>query len=393
MKLPKLSKPKWGIIIAILVLISVLVIYQLFFRVSEVVTQVTMQVNPVLQLSLDKKNRVISVTGIDEDGKALLAQLTVQGMEIDQALLETTNVLMDEGFLIPENRIVIVLHSVDDKRVDILPNLETIVYQAVVGRLAELNLPINVVSYIIDSELYKVANEEGMFPDDYADLLEANMSNENILSIFGFGKEFGIEETLFLEEFNTITAEMIDMTEAGIAETTIMEVMRITLQVDPSLEELSTITAGMIDMHEAGVAPEHSLTLYRELEVLGVTQEIFLEEFSTVVSEMINMIEVGITAAIAIDILRTAMQVDPSLEELSTITAEAIDLKEAGVPEDEVLNRVKADTIKILDREQVEQERIQGELIEEEIREREREGQPEQQEMDPQGELIEPGEE
>ncbi|MBT9162822.1 MAG: hypothetical protein DDT27_01387 [Dehalococcoidia bacterium] len=298
------------------------------------VANLAMQVNPALQLSLDREHKVIGVEGLDEDGKALLAQLDVQNKELRQALQEIIDVLMDGGFLTPEVRVVIVLHPIDVRVEEDLPHLSAIAHQAVTGRLVEIGVQIKVVSQVITEDLYENAIEEGLLPADYIDLIEAGVSADSIKSIIGLGKELHIEQELFLEEFDTTASAMIDMVEAGITEEAAVALLKAALKADPSLEEVTTITAGIVDMHEAGLNPEQVLALlalHKELADLGIAiaPETFLEEFSTIVAAMIDMTDAGITEADAMAMIREALKADPSLEEVTTITAGIVDMHEA----------------------------------------------------------------
>ena len=298
----------------------------------------TMQVNPALQLSLAREHKVIGVEGLDEDGKALLAQLDVQNKGLRPALQEITDVLMDGGFLRPEARVVITLHPIDERREKDLPNLSATAHQAVTDRLVEIGVQIKVVSQVITKDLYETAIEKGLLPAAYADLIEAGVSEDSIMSISGLGSKLNIEPGLFLEEFSTIVAAMIDMIEAGIPEAGAMALLEEALKADPSLEEVATITAAIVDMHEAGLTLEHSLAvlaLHQELEELGIARETFLEEFSTIVAAMIDMAEAGIPEADAMALLREALKADPSLEELTTIIADRIDLVDEELVDEE----------------------------------------------------------
>jgi len=346
---------KWSIIaiVAVVVLISGLVVRQLFFRplLPQPVAQITMQVNPALQLSLDQENRVIGVAGLDERGKALLPQIAAQNMGLEQTLLKITDVVMEAGFLTPGTKIRLVLHSPEDREIEILPDIATLAQQTITARLVELNIQIEVTSHVINAEMYKMITEKGWLPRDYEDLLEeyedlieAGVSHDIMAAIIRFGEEIGIEPELLLEELSTLVAAVIDMVEAGIPEVTALEMLKIAMETDLSLEETTTIVAGVIDMHEAGIASGHILAflnLHQGIEVLGVKREIFLEEFSTLVAGMIDMREAGITEATALETTRIAMGIDPTLEELSTIIAEMIDLVEANISEAEALDKIR----------------------------------------------------
>jgi hypothetical protein len=341
----KLRRRRWGIIVtaAALVLVLAFAAYHLFLPDPRAMAYLTMQVNPALQLSLDREHKVIGVKGVDEGGKALVAQLgIIKNMELPQALREITDVLMDGGFLRPEVRIVVVLHPIDEREEENLPGLSAIAHQAVTARLVEIGVQIKVISQVISEDLYDTAFDEGLLPADFVDLIEAGVSENTIKSIIGLGKELGIEQELFLEEFDTIASAVEDMDEAGITANATTELIREAMRVDPSLEEVATITAAMIDLHEAGATQENIMAVFRLVEgqiaANITTRALLLEEFTTITAAKIDMIEAGITtAANASAILEGAMRVDPSLEEVATITAAMIDLHEAGATQENIM--------------------------------------------------------
>ncbi|MFW0858572.1 MAG: hypothetical protein AAGB97_00030 [Dehalococcoidia bacterium] len=251
----KLRRQKWGIIVTAAVLILAFAAYQLLLPGPQAMAYLTMQVNPALRLSLDREHKVIGVEGLDEDGKALLAHLDIQNKELQQALQEITDVLMDRGFLRPEVRVVIVLHPIDARVAEDLPGLSAIAHQVVTDRLVEIGVQIKVVSQVITKDLYETAIEKGLLPAAYTDLIEAGLSEDSITSIIGLGNELDIEQELFLEEFDTIASAMIDMAETGITGDAAMAMIREAMKADPSLEEVAIIIAAEIDLVDEQQVP------------------------------------------------------------------------------------------------------------------------------------------
>jgi len=379
----KLRRQRWGIVVtAAALIILALAAYQLFLPGPRVMTYLTMQVNPALQLSLDREHKVIGVEGLDEDGEVLVAQMDIQNKGLQQALQEITDALMAGGFLGPERRIVIVLHPIDEREEENLPDLSAIAHRAVADRLVEMNVQFKVVIQVITKDLYETAIGKGLLPASYVDLIGVAVSEDSIKSIIELGNQLGIEQELFLKEFDTIASAMIDMVEAGITEAAAIDVLREAMKADPNLEKVATIVADVIDLVEEGMSeadaldkvkaaigidpeqepqeelqdepvvdPEQEPQEELEAEVgpaaatqildmqteLGLDPALFKEELSTIAASFTDMVEAGITVENALSILRSSLAADPTLEELTTITAAMIDLHEVGASQDDIM--------------------------------------------------------
>jgi lipopolysaccharide biosynthesis regulator YciM len=135
------------------------------------------------------------------------------------------------------------------------------------------------------------------------------------------------------------------MKAAGITEENALAILRGAFTTDPSLAELTTITDAMVDLHEVGATQESLIAVFGLVEgqlAAGVDRTLLLEEFTTITAAKADLLEAGVAPAAALDILRTAVQADPTMEELGTITAMTIDLVvDEGLSQEEALGRVQ----------------------------------------------------
>lgn len=82
-------------------------------------TYVSLDINPSVELVLDKKDRVLSVTAANEDGQVLLYQEEgIVGLEVDEAVDRITKLAEELGYLSEDNKVVDVTVSstLGDKR-------------------------------------------------------------------------------------------------------------------------------------------------------------------------------------------------------------------------------------------------------------------------------------
>jgi len=314
--------------------------YMAFFATPQVVANLALQVNPAINLRLSDRNTVVDAEGLDEQSRTLLAGLNIKGKEVQEALSIIAEALHKADFLTDERRILVALSPVGDRLGEVeLQTLKGTVEEALSGYLNEHDLQVKVVSAVITDELADVVQNFNLKPEDYVDLVY-EAGSEVAIQALNLGNELGIDPALFKEEFGTIAASLIDMTETGITEENALAILRSGHAADMTLEELTTITAAMIDLHEAGASQDNIMAIFKLMEAqiaAGVDRALLLEEITTITAAKIDMLDAGIPADIALNALKTALAADPTLEELTTITAAMIDLHEAGASQDNIM--------------------------------------------------------
>jgi hypothetical protein len=248
------------IIIGLFVMLILAVgMYMIFFAPKDV-ANLTLQVNPAINLTLDKRNTVIKVEGLDANGELLLEELVVTGKEVSEALRVITEALQRAGFLGEGRRILIALSPIEDRIEQAeLAALTGVINQALREYVVEVGLAVEITTVVFTAELADAVRVAGLFPADYVDfVIEAG--SPLALQTVALQKELGVDPTLFKEEFGTITSAMIDMMDAGITPDNSLAILRGSLVADPTLEELTTITAAMIDLVvDEGLTKEEAL--------------------------------------------------------------------------------------------------------------------------------------
>jgi len=310
------------------------------------VASLALQVNPAVTLTLSEQNTVIGAEGLDARGESLLAGLELTGQEMLEALAAIAGALREAGLLGDGRRILVALYPIEGRTGGAeLATMTDTANQTLSGYLAEYDLEAGVTSVALTAELADAARAAGLFPADYVDLVVA-VGPSTAVQVLNLLQELGLDPALFEEEFGTIAAALIDMTEAGITGDNALAILKSALAADPTLEELTTITAAMIDLHEAGATQGDMMSVFALLEKMvaaGIERELLLEEITTITAAKIDITDAGITSATALAALEIAMRADPTLAELTTITAELIDLVvEVGLSEEEALAEIKA---------------------------------------------------
>jgi uncharacterized protein (DUF433 family) len=322
------------------VLLLAVGIYMIFFAAPRAVASLALQVNPAWDLILDERNTVIEAEGLDAAGELLLAGLNVIGMEASEALRVILGAMREAGLLEDGDQILIVGYPVGDRIGEAeLTTLIGALEQTAREYVAELGLLVDVVSVLLTAELADAVSVADLLPIDYVDLV-VEVGPQAVMEVLALQGELGLDPTLFKEEFSTMAAALIDMTEAGITADNALTILKGALVADPTLEELTTITAAMIDLHEVGATQEDIMAVFslvKEQVAANVTRALLLEEFTTITAAKADMLEAGIAAGNATAILEGALVADPTLEELTTITAAMIDLHQAGATPENIM--------------------------------------------------------
>ena len=94
------------VIIMLLVLIGIGGFY--FHKLNQVVTVVTIDINPSLSISLNYKNEVVKVEGLNEDGKKLLKSENFKGDDLEDAIEEIAELVVEKGYITKEDNHILI---------------------------------------------------------------------------------------------------------------------------------------------------------------------------------------------------------------------------------------------------------------------------------------------
>jgi hypothetical protein len=301
---------------------------------------VTLEVNPSVEIGVDRRGLVVSAQGLDEAGKALLAAVrwtSLRQRPFDEVLASLTDRLIAENRVAPGGRVVVTVRAVSGE-----PAVQDISAQArkTVDRvLANAGVQAATVGTVVSNELYQAAARLKFSPADYYELAALGLKDATVVKVLALAGELGIDTQVFIDEMDTVAGALADLKAAGFTEEQALQAVRAALAADPTLEESSTIVAGVIDLYEDGVPLEQVMAILALQHDLALKLEpgVFLEEVTTLMAALADLYEANITGEAALALMRAAIVADPTLEESSTIVAGVIDLYEDGVPLEQVM--------------------------------------------------------
>ena len=106
---------------------------------DKIVSVITIDVNPSMELSLDKNNRVVSVKALNDDSKKLVENKMLEDLPIEEALNNIIVILRNNKYLKDsENTILVNVESINE-------NLTQIVNAAIKKKANEDNINVNII--------------------------------------------------------------------------------------------------------------------------------------------------------------------------------------------------------------------------------------------------------
>ena len=177
-----LKKKALAVVIPSILLLAVLSFY-IIFSPPQAVAALTLQVNPAITLALDDDNTIIEFEGKNAEGQEIIAISNLQGKKLGEALEEITALMYDRGFLLPESSVAMTVHAVNNSDAENLSAISDFAQQAMMENLRRFNIHAQVECFVLSKELYAYLAELGLMPMDYADLLKANLSEEEIREV------------------------------------------------------------------------------------------------------------------------------------------------------------------------------------------------------------------
>jgi len=184
---------------------------------AEKLAYVSMDINPAVELIVDKENKVVSVRGENEDGQVLLYEETgIEGEKIEVAINKITDLAVKYGYLDENNKVVdtLVTSGDDDFASQILSKVNT----SVTATAAGLGLTVTTDGEGAYSLLRKMDEVKKEFPNNTA---IQNMSVQKFklaLSVSETG-DISLDAAVALDD-----AELIEMLK----------------EVSPQIEEFAT---------------------------------------------------------------------------------------------------------------------------------------------------------
>lgn len=124
------------------------------YKLNKVLTVLTIDINPSLRLSLNYKDEIIKVEGLNEDGINLLKEENFKGDDLEDAIEEIVELTVKKGYVSEEDNYILI--NVEGK--DIKEKVVTLIDKA----FKEENVECNVIAQEINANAKDMAEKYGI---------------------------------------------------------------------------------------------------------------------------------------------------------------------------------------------------------------------------------------
>jgi len=189
---------------------------------TEKLAYVSLDINPAVELIVDKDNKVVSVRGENEDGQVLLYEESgIEGEKIDEAINKITDLAVKYGYLDENNKVVDTIVSSGDNEfaADILSKVNT----SVIATAANSGLTVTTDGEGAYSLIRKMNEVKKQFPNNSA---IQNMSVQKFklaLSVSETGEisldaAVALDDTALIEMLKDASSQIEDFATAAYLE-------------------------------------------------------------------------------------------------------------------------------------------------------------------------------
>lgn len=134
-------------------------VFGLIYQESKIDSLILIDINPSIEMSLNKNEKVVDVEGVNEDAKAILSNLDLKKTDIDEAINEIVSAVSEGGYLDGENNgILVTVINDDTSKAD---NLRKTVVDDIANALTQNETSAQVVNQtvVVTDEVRKFAND------------------------------------------------------------------------------------------------------------------------------------------------------------------------------------------------------------------------------------------
>ena len=167
-------------ILAIFLLVimgSVFGIY--YYQINKVITIITMDINPSIAISLNKKDAVLKIEPLNEDAKEITKNINLKGETLSTAISNISETLVEKGYITEEDNSILI--NVESKKEDKSnTSLENKVTELVTNTLKDKKIECNVIVQKVTETANTNATKYGISSSKASYIEEILKENSNI---------------------------------------------------------------------------------------------------------------------------------------------------------------------------------------------------------------------
>ena len=144
---------------------------------------VGVDINPSIEISLNKKEKIIAVRGIDEEGKKIASELSINMMEGTEGVKKIIKKVIDEKYLNPDSTNKITVYTIMEKSND---NMGDIIVNkmenAIADEVSSHSIKGEIKTLVSDKNVKKIADNKGISVVQYLSTdLESVMTDKEAI--------------------------------------------------------------------------------------------------------------------------------------------------------------------------------------------------------------------
>jgi hypothetical protein len=242
----------------------------MFAPAPQIYAHLVLEINPAVRLTVDSSGRVAGVEALDPEAYEIIWNSDLLHNNLPQAVTLIIDRLHDHGLLTPDRKMFLLIYPAADaiQKDQLAPALEK-AHTAVSRRLNDLNLKITVKQFTMESATYLAAEQAGLRPSQYLQLLDYNVSSEILSELFLAGEEYGIEEEIFAERFPDLAELVAVMLEAGGSEKEALRIVKALLAAGAGAELLEKALSTLQENLEEGKNPAWAINQLYQAIITG----------------------------------------------------------------------------------------------------------------------------
>lgn len=249
----RFMNPKMMVPIMVVLLVAVASLFSL--RLNTVAYFVTLQINPSMEIELDRDSRVIEIVALNEDARILLSNLDLEDKKIDEAFEEIIIEANKLGYVGLENQFEVSIRDANNTVTlnvkEILANIQSTMEET----LKNEGLTNNIIVVAVTNDQYATAKALGLSPSDYMKLIEYNVSQEAIQNVVDYASAQMLDD-----EFDDVVEAWVDMLKDGISQEQALAVIRLALTSDKTLDEVEDIAKAYLSFINSGLSETEAYT-------------------------------------------------------------------------------------------------------------------------------------
>ncbi len=227
----------------------------------------TFEVNPAFSITVDADREVVDVITHNEDAKALLKGLDLEGAPLQEAVAVITVKLTEAGYVVPDNEIAVVVHptgdGTDDNVADVAAGLESWLRDTTGQGIA-------VVVVTLSAEDFTYLEDNGLLPGDYANIVADTGTIELIRRLVAMNEAFGNDGELTADKFGTIVEAANEMVEVGITQDAAFRLIEAAVAAGFDLENISELADVYEELADIGLSGAGALGLMERAIAAGL---------------------------------------------------------------------------------------------------------------------------